>query len=416
LPVSPLGVAVEVHLSNATRLIATTAIVGFALACSAGGADSTVGAGNQPGAGAGGAAAAQHSGGGGSGPASNTAGTLMLNPTGGDTAQGGSTLDPTNACATEMRDSKPLSVDVYVLIDKSVSMFCPTSDVACDKSPSNTPTPTRWSAITEAVTKFVQDPASAEIGVGLGFFPQTMPVADQCVVSNYSTPVVPIAPAKTSAASIITQIGAQVVGGNTPTHKALAGAFEYIKSYTIQTPGHTAAVLLVTDGTPFACGESHTTTLTVPVVQMGFAGTPSIKTYVVGIGNTAALDALALAGSGNLTHYFDGNGDVSSKIQAALKSVSTTITCDYSIPTGGKPIDFGLVNIEAKVGDTGAATDLGNVASAAQCDARGGWYYDANPPATPSKITLCPQSCDPLKATANSAVQVLYGCKTKPPK
>ena len=58
---------------------------------------------------------------------------------------------------------------------------------------------------------------------------------------------------------------------------------------------------------------------------------------------------------------------------------------------------------------------VGNVASAAQCDARGGWYYDVAPPATPSKITLCPQSCEPLKATENSTVQVLYGCKTKPP-
>ena len=404
-------------MSNATRSIAATAVVGFALACSAGGADSTVNPGNPSNSGqtAGSMAQSAGSGGAGSGLGNSTGGSVMLGSIAGDTAQGGNTVDPTKACATEERDSKPLLVDVYLLIDKSVSMFCPTSDVACDKSPSNTPPPTRWSAITEAVTKFVQDPASTDIGIGLGFFPQVMPVADQCVVSNYSTPVVPIAPAKDSASSIVSQIGAQVVGGNTPTHKALAGAFEYIKSYTAQTPGHTAAVLLVTDGVPFSCGESHTTTLTVPVAQMGFAGTPSIKTYVVGIGNTAALDALALAGSGDQTHYFDGNGDVSSKLQAALKSVATSITCDYTIPTGGKAIDFGLVNVEGKVGDAGVPTALGNVTSAAQCDARGGWYYDVSPPATPSKITLCPQSCDPLKATANSTVKVLYGCKTKPP-
>ncbi|HVY25946.1 MAG TPA: vWA domain-containing protein [Polyangiaceae bacterium] len=403
-----------------TRILAATFVVGFAWACSAGGADSTVIPGNAAGAAATAGSTAQAVGsGGGSGGSANmagSAGSLMLGSLGGASAQGGTgVVDPTKACATESRDSKPLLVDVYVLIDKSVSMFCPTTDVTCDKSPSNTPPPTRWSAITEAVSKFVQDPASAEIGVGLGFFPLTMPVADQCEVSNYSTPIVPIAPAKDSAAAIVSQIKAQVVGGNTPTHKALAGAFEYVKSYTAQTPGHTAAVLLVTDGLPFSCGESHTTTLTVPVAQMGFASTPSIKTYVVGIGDTAALDALALAGSNNQTHYFDGNGDVSAKIQAALKSVSTTITCDYTIPTGGKPIDFGLVNIEAKLGDTGTSMPLGNVPSAAQCDARGGWYYDANPPATPSKITLCPQSCDPLKATENSSVQVLYGCATRPP-
>jgi hypothetical protein len=294
-------------------------------------------------------------------------------------------------------------------------MYCPTTDVACDKSSSNTPKPTRWSAVTEAVSKFVQDPKSAEIGVGLGIFPQFAPVNDQCQVSNYSTPIVPIAAAKGSSAAIVTKIGAEMPGGNTPTHKALEGAYEYIKSYTAQTPGHSAAVLLVSDGMPFSCGESHTTALTTPVVQAAFAGTPSIKTYVVGIGNTAALDELALAGSGNQTHYFDGNGDVSAKLQEALKSVTTTITCDYDIPTGGKAIDFGLVNIEAQVGSSGTPMALGNVASAAQCDARGGWYYDVNPPATPTKITLCPQSCDPLKTTDDSSVKVLYGCATRPP-
>jgi hypothetical protein len=340
----------------------------------------------------------------------------MLNATAGDTAQGGTkTVDPATACATESRDSKPLVMDVYVLVDKSVSMYCPTTDAACDKSSANTPLPTRWSAVSEAVSKFVQDPASADIGVGLGFFPLFVPVADQCLVTNYSTPAVPIAPARTNAAAIVAQIGAEAPGGNTPTHKALAGAYEYIRSYTAQTPGHTAAVLLVTDGMPFSCGESHTTTLTLPVVQMGFSAAPAIKTYVVGMGNTAALDALALAGSGDQTHYFDGNGDVSSKIQAALKSVTTSITCDYAIPTGGKAIDFSLVNIEAQLGAAGTPTPLGNVASAAQCDARGGWYYDAAPPATPTKITLCPQTCEPLKVTDSSSVKVLYGCKTKPP-
>lgn len=405
-------------MSKTTRSFAATTLVVLTLACSAGGgADSNVSSGGQPsGSATGGSNAAAGTGGApGVGASAGAAGSLVLGIAGQDTSQGGATVDPNKACATESRDSKPLVMDVYVLVDKSVSMYCPTTDVACDKSSSNTPKPTRWSAVTEAVSKFVQDPKSAEIGIGLGIFPQFMPVNDQCEVSNYSTPVVPIAPAKTSAAAIASQISAEMPGGNTPTHKALEGAYQYIKSYTAQTPGHSAAVLLVTDGIPFSCGESHTTTLTLPVVQAAYAGTPSIKTYVVGIGNTAALDALALAGSGNQTHYFDGNGDVSAKLQEALQSVTTTITCDYDIPTGGKDIDFGLVNIEAQLGAAGTPTPLGNVATAGQCDARGGWYYDVNPPGTPTKITLCPQSCEPLKATDSSSVKVLYGCATKPP-
>jgi hypothetical protein len=42
------------------------------------------------------------------------------------------------------------------------------------------------------------------------------------------------------------------------------------------------------------------------------------------------------------------------------------------------------------------------------CGATGGWYYDN--PAAPTKVTLCPQTCGPLQMTANSKVQVLYGC------
>jgi hypothetical protein len=41
------------------------------------------------------------------------------------------------------------------------------------------------------------------------------------------------------------------------------------------------------------------------------------------------------------------------------------------------------------------------------------WYYDVNPPGTPTKITLCPQSCDPLK-TSGGSLKVIIGCATTP--
>ena len=71
------------------------------------------------------------------------------------------------------------------------------------------------------------------------------------------------------------------------------------------------------------------------------------------------------------------------------------------------------MNVEVKVGAGGTPQFIGNVANGAACAAKGGWFYDD--PAAPSKITLCPQSCEPLKGTEGSTLQVLIGCATQGP-
>jgi hypothetical protein len=98
-----------------------------------------------------------------------------------------------------------------------------------------------------------------------------------------------------------------------------------------------------------------------------------------------------------------------------LKQVSGTITCDFTIPTSGQALDYGQVNVETLVGGSGMPTFVGKVDGAAQCTDVGGWYYDANPPATPSRITLCPKSCDPVKAAPGSTLRVVIGCASMPP-
>jgi hypothetical protein len=263
--------------------------------------------------------------------------------------------------------------------------------------------PTRWEAFTMAVNSFVSSPAAAGIGVGIGYF-----AADgnnACNIQTYATPTVPIMPLPGNAAAITGAIGMLMPGSNTPTVPALTGAIQYAVSYTNATPGRTASVVFVTDGIPNGCNS------TVPgatmVAQMGFAGKPQVKTYVIGLGNTMALDAIALAGTGNATHYFPATGDVTTQLTTALTTIAGAVTCDYTIPTG---VDPAKVNIQVTPGG-GMAQNIGGVANAAACGMMGGWYYDA----TKTHITLCPQTCDPLKATMGSKVQVLYGCPTIPP-
>jgi hypothetical protein len=60
---------------------------------------------------------------------------------------------------------------------------------------------------------------------------------------------------------------------------------------------------------------------------------------------------------------------------------------------------------------------ISKVDDASQCGAtQGGWYFDNN--ASPTKITLCPATCDPMLKTTGSGLDVLIGCGSiiTPPK
>jgi len=285
-------------------------------------------------------------------------------------------------------------------------MNCPASDDACENPPTTLTHPTRWEAVTTAIDAFVNAPGSAGIGVGIGFF--AAPGNNECNVAFYATPSVPISPLPGSAAALSTAIAAIVPKAGTPTVPALQGAISYATTYTQSTPGRTAAVVFVTDGQPNGCNSTIAAAAMAAATANG--GSPQIKTYVVGLGATASLDAIALAGSGGSTHYFAAMGDVAARLDAALKTISGTVTCDYVIPVG--KVDPMKVNITVTPG-AGMTQPVGYVTGAATCAAGGGWYYDN--PGTPTKITLCPQTCEPLRMTMGSTVQVLYGCPTVGP-
>jgi hypothetical protein len=337
-------------------------------------------------------------GGSGTGTSSGT-GIMTTGTTGtGSTGTGGLGGD---ACATQASDSNSIPSDIFIMLDKSGSMDCPATDSACERPPMPVVHPTRWDAFTMAVTSFVNSPAAAGIGVGIGHFS----AGNGCDVATYARPDVPIAALPGNAGPITTFIGTLAPGNNTPTVPALQGAIQYATAYTNMTPGRGASVVFITDGLPNGCNS------TIPqaamVAQMAFMATPQIKTYVIGLGATMSLDTIALAGSGNMTHYFPATGDVTAMLTAALTQIAGTVTCDYTIPAN---VDRSRVNITVTPGG-GMPQNIGGVANAAACGALGGWYYDA----TKTHITLCPQTCDPLKAMTGSKVQVLYGCPTNPP-
>jgi hypothetical protein len=48
--------------------------------------------------------------------------------------------------------------------------------------------------------------------------------------------------------------------------------------------------------------------------------------------------------------------------------------------------------------------------NAGSCPASGGWYYDD--PGAPTKLSLCPATCNVVKTDAKATVNVLMGCQT----
>jgi hypothetical protein len=378
-----------------------------------GGAGSAAGPGSSGGAGAsggGGVAGAGYSAGGASGG--------FILPDGSvEQDSGTGPLETDAACAADKRDSSPVRKDIIVVFDNSSSMKCDTADQGCpDNSTGEVSGMSRIGAVRNAITDFVNAPASADIRVGLDCFPPADPLAEQCT-QDYSKLDVAIAPAKDNTMNFATVLGALTPHLNTPTEQVLTGAYKAAKDYLALNGGRSVAIVLVTDGMPFACNNDKTGAVSAALAKAAFEGSPSIETYVVGMGNVATLAAIASAGTGGKTAYIEANADATQKILGLLKAVSTQITCEYTIPTNGQQLDYGKINVQKRVGPTGDMQAVGNVKAGAECATfKDGWYYDVAPSAgvVPTKVVLCPETCEPLKATEGSALQVLIGCATRP--
>jgi hypothetical protein len=68
------------------------------------------------------------------------------------------------ACATENTEAEPAPLDIYVMLDSSLSMV--------DLTPSGV---SKWDAVRSAISAFLQDPSSAGISVGIQYFPLRKP-------------------------------------------------------------------------------------------------------------------------------------------------------------------------------------------------------------------------------------------------
>jgi hypothetical protein len=113
---------------------------------------------------------------------------------------------------------------------------------------------------------------------------------------------------------------------------------------------------------------------------------------------------LALAGSG-----MDPFTELLDEL-AARVIIGAELSCEYEIPAvpNGQTFDRNLVNVS--VTSTQAASRTLPQAKSDACADNQAWAYDNDQ--DPKKIILCPAACDTLRAQADAALDVQFGCET----
>ena len=357
---------------------------------------------------------AENNGFGGSASSSTSTGTGKggSNGSGGDGQGGGATgaggevafdagaseagLTDANACVSTSAAAELIPLDMLILLDRSGSM---------DDS-------VKWPGATKAIKAFVQDPASTGMNVGITYFPVDTD-ADDCVPALYQKPVVAIDALPGNAKALVDSIDAETPAGNdTPTWGALNGALRFATEWQDANPKHKVVLVFATDGDPTACTSDQQDPAIIGDLPQSALNYNGVQTYVIAMAG-ATIDNL------NQWAVKGGTGqayDVSQNIQAFSQKMSdirkAALACEFNIPPPpeNKKLDPDRVNVNYVPGDGGAPETIPRAANAADCNGLPGWYYDNL--AAPTKILLCPETCDLLQKDGKAKLDVVFGCET----
>lgn len=311
-------------------------------------------------------------------------------------------VDPDSGCGTVTEKAIATPLHLYVMLDKSDSMAGGTGY--------------KWSAAKTGLIAFVKDSSSNGIYVGLKFFPRDADGTELCSHLPYMVPDTPFAVLPGNATAIETALANEVPNGlSTPVWPALGGAIVKGIEIAKNNPGHSAAVLLVTDGVPQGpaptCSGVDPTSATeiAKLAATGLANSPPVYTYVIGlpgVDQTFANEVAKAGGSGSA--ILVSNTNVEKEFQDALAKVrGQALPCEFTLPdqvTNGT-YDTGKVNVQLTPGG-GSPT---SVLQTPDCNQADGWYYDPGK----TKIILCPKVCDSLKKDYQAKVQIVLGCPTE---
>ena len=312
-----------------------------------------------------------------------------------DGGGGGGGGDAFIGCAKTTKKAEKLPVDMVLGLDTSFSMDFDS----------------KWTNVRDALKAFVSNPAYADLGIALQFFP----IRKQCSVPDYATPAVPLSLQPAAQAPISAALDNQQMSGGTPMVPLLEGLAKYLKANP--NPARKQVIVLATDGFPddtciagTATSKANTIENAVLVADQAFKATPSIPTFVIGVGSElAALNAIGQAGGTGNAILVDTSANAQAAFLTALDTIRrAAIPCDFPLPEFGA-FDAANTNVTytPASGISQPYAFVGNEAGCAKAPTDG-WYFDSE--TTPTKIILCKGACDVVKADDSGTVDVVYGC------
>jgi len=329
----------------------------------------------------------------GTGSGSSDPNDLALGPAGGNSTP----ITPEEICQTMTAVATPAAVDMYIILDQSISMAEPTVSGG-----------TRWDAVTAAISSFVANDSANGIGVGIDYFGIGYDTEQNCDPSHYADPDVPIAELPGNRTALQTSL-ADALGpqssSRTPTYAALDGALQYATAHAteLQAAGsdRLTFVLLASDGFPTECEQSLAAI--AGLASAARAADPPVFTHMIALTEGEAnARAIADAGGGK-SFIITADADVSQSFLNAMLSITTSnIPCNYNIDRGS--VDSGLIEINSHRAAVSFNSALGGSSPLVRrdnrldCEAAGGLGYYFDREIDPTQVVLCEDTCAEIGA------------------
>jgi hypothetical protein len=247
-------------------------------------------------------------------------------------------------------------------------------------------------------------------------------IAATCDEARYQIPAVAIQPLPMGQAGLMRSLGRKTPSGGTPLGPAVRGVLAHLRARLMADPARKVALILATDGLPGGCQRTDIPTVAADLTA-AFMGPPSIPTYVIGVfspaelaGARPQLDQLAVGGGTKQAFVLSATDDLNMRLLQSLDEIrgAAGLACEYRIPApqAGK-LDFAKVNV--RYIRTAGPENIPYVERMDRCDPmRGGWYYDVHPSmGTPTRVIVCPTTCNQFKTDPAGGVELAFGCATQ---
>ena len=300
-------------------------------------------------------------------------------------------------CTRQRYAVELIAQNLYVTLDQSLFM----ADVVPGSSS------TWWQGAVAGIQAFSTSPIAEPARIAVQYFPLASP--DSCTAA-YDQPDVDFTDAFTSAAAIAASLSAHSPVSGLPSQgPALIGAIDHTKAIT--QPTQLAKVVLITKSAPSQCEPRNPADLAA-LAASGFAGSPSVATYVIGLDMSPLVYGPVATAGGTKQVLSIMGGDVQQQVRDAFDVVmgfDGTTGCELQFrgPGNGGGFDPSLLELSYEVGDGGSSV-VTRVAGPSECAGltRDGWYVDN--PSAPTKVVLCPDLCAHPPSFNRD---IVYGCR-----